>query len=65
MDLLSEVAAVTCPCCGESVALIVDASAGAQGYVEDCPVCCRPIEVSLSVDPQGEVSVVLRRDDEA
>lgn len=54
-----------CPYCGEAIELVVDASAGAQAYIEDCQVCCRPIQVSLSVDGQGGASVDLRRDDDA
>ena len=37
---------VNCPSCGEPVALEVDTSAGdEQEYVEDCAVCCRPMDV--------------------
>ncbi|HAY46549.1 MAG TPA: CPXCG motif-containing cysteine-rich protein [Gammaproteobacteria bacterium] len=36
-----------CPYCGESLSLLVDISTGDQSYVEDCQVCCRPIEFSL------------------
>jgi len=37
---------VNCPSCGEAVALAVDTSAGdEQEYVEDCAVCCRPMDV--------------------
>ena len=38
---------ITCPYCGERFEAIVDASAGDADYVEDCPVCCRPIEMHL------------------
>jgi len=32
-----------CPSCGETIEIPLDRSAGdEQGYVEDCPVCCRP-----------------------
>jgi transcription elongation factor Elf1 len=44
-----------CPYCGESFTTQADLSAGSQRYVEDCAVCCRPIEVSLSVDEDGEL----------
>lgn len=54
-----------CPYCGERMELFADASAGAQDYVEDCPVCCRPVQVSLSVSDEGAVALCLRRDDEA
>ncbi|HEX2083799.1 MAG TPA: CPXCG motif-containing cysteine-rich protein [Xanthomonadaceae bacterium] len=55
----------TCPYCGERIDLPTDASAEIQDYVEDCPVCCRPIQVRAEVDPQGETSLLLARDDEA
>lgn len=43
-----------CPHCGEPVTALVDTSAGAQDYIEDCEVCCRPIR--LHVDPEdGDV----------
>jgi len=54
-----------CPYCGEPIELFVDASAGAQDYVEDCAVCCRPVEISLRVSGDGVVSIALRRDDDA
>ena len=35
-----------CPYCGEPLTLEVDEYGGRrQSYVEDCAVCCRPIEV--------------------
>ena len=39
-----------CPYCGEPIELQVDASSGEQGYIEDCSVCCRPIELRLYRD---------------
>ncbi len=44
---------VTCPFCGERFEALVDASGGESEYVEDCPVCCRPITLHLSVDEDG------------
>lgn len=41
---------VCCPFCGETITLLVDASAGSQQYIEDCQVCCRPIEVTIEAD---------------
>jgi hypothetical protein len=46
---------VRCPFCGEPFEALVDASAGAADYVEDCPVCCRPIEMRLQVGDDGAV----------
>lgn len=53
-----------CPYCGEPIELFADTSAGAQDYIEDCPVCCRPVEISLRVSADGTASFALRRDDE-
>jgi transcription elongation factor Elf1 len=39
-----------CPYCGEAVSSTLDLSAGAQQYVEDCAVCCQPIEIEFDVD---------------
>jgi transcription elongation factor Elf1 len=46
---------IHCPYCGESYASVVDVSAGSQRYIEDCAVCCRPIEISLHVGDDGEL----------
>ena len=34
-----------CPYCGEPIELLIDTSVAEQEYVEDCEVCCNPIEV--------------------
>ncbi|HLD66416.1 MAG TPA: CPXCG motif-containing cysteine-rich protein [Pseudomonas sp.] len=39
-----------CPYCGEPVEAVLDLSGGDQQYVEDCPVCCRPILFDLRSD---------------
>lgn len=44
---------VMCPYCGEPIELLVDASVESQHYVEDCAVCCRPIEVTVTIE-EGE-----------
>jgi len=46
---------IDCPYCGESFFTQIDVSAGSQRYVEDCAVCCRPIEVAVEVGDDGEL----------
>jgi hypothetical protein len=56
----------TCPYCGEPIDLEIDESGGVeQHYIEDCSVCCRPIEVRASLR-KGErrVSVDVRQGSE-
>jgi hypothetical protein len=45
-----EVQTYQCPYCGEPVEALLDLSGGDQQYVEDCPVCCRPIIFDLQTD---------------
>jgi transcription elongation factor Elf1 len=52
-----------CPYCGESFETQADLSAGSQQYVEDCAVCCRPIEVSVRVGDDDELIGVETRSD--
>lgn len=37
-----------CPYCWETVSVLVDLSVGVQTYVEDCEVCCNPMELAIS-----------------
>ncbi|HZH42754.1 MAG TPA: CPXCG motif-containing cysteine-rich protein [Lysobacter sp.] len=53
---------IVCPHCGERITVFVDETAGVQRYVEDCTVCCRPIEIEVRPDPDGDVSVDARRE---
>ncbi|MDQ2919075.1 MAG: CPXCG motif-containing cysteine-rich protein [Verrucomicrobiota bacterium] len=53
MELALEID-LTCPHCGESFPLLVDTSQGTQSLVEDCTVCCRPIQLTIRCAP-GEV----------
>ncbi|MGE4407365.1 CPXCG motif-containing cysteine-rich protein [Pseudomonas sp.] len=39
-----------CPYCGEPAEALLDLSGGDQQYIEDCPVCCRPIVFDLRTD---------------
>lgn len=58
-------AAATCPYCGEPVELALDPGGGPrQSYVEDCPVCCRPWQVTATWDGEGRARVALRSEEE-
>jgi phage terminase large subunit GpA-like protein len=53
MELLIE-AEVACPHCGETFPLQIDTSQREQSFIEDCTVCCRPIQLSVRSTP-GEI----------
>ena len=48
---------VDCPFCGEGITILVDPSVARQTYIEDCSVCCRPIEFSVLCEDGAVVSV--------
>jgi len=52
-----------CPYCGEPVEALLDLSGGDQQYIEDCPVCCRPIQFELQTDGDSWDLQVRREDD--
>ncbi len=42
-----------CPCCGEPISVPVDPSQGTrQSFIEDCAVCCRPLQIQIRLDPE-------------
>jgi transcription elongation factor Elf1 len=43
-----------CPHCFEEISMLVDPSVRRQEYIEDCEVCCNPIEIQVEME-EGEV----------
>ena len=39
----------TCPYCGAPISFLLDLTFHQQQYIEDCEVCCNPIEISFVV----------------
>ena len=56
MDLLQETS-ISCPYCGEVITILVDGSVEKQQYIEDCQVCCRPIDIRVIVSANGSCQV--------
>ncbi len=56
MEILVE-SDVRCPHCGEFYPTMIDSSQGDHTTIEDCPVCCRPIQLTVHCEP-GEVFAV-------
>ncbi len=46
---------LNCPYCGESYGSVIDLTDRSRTYIEDCQVCCQPIQVTLRVDRAGRV----------
>ena len=50
---------ISCPYCGESIDVLINAEDESQQYIEDCQVCCRPITFVLSTEMNGDLSVAV------
>jgi hypothetical protein len=62
VDLMAR---IICPYCGEQIEVMVDPGSGpVQEYVEDCEVCCRPLQLSVSWDEDGIARVEAATDDD-
>lgn len=56
---------IGCPYCGESIKVLIDTSELQQQYIEDCQVCCKPINFIISANLEGELIVSVYSEDEA
>lgn len=64
-EYIQEELEIYCPYCGETIKLLIDYSAGAQEYYEDCSVCCAPILFSIGINFEDKLVLVdVKRDDE-
>ncbi len=62
MDMIEQ--HITCPYCWESIGLLLDLSLPEQEYIEDCSVCCHPIQVSYATADGMLTSLAGRRSDD-
>lgn len=53
----------TCPYCWQSISMIFDITQPVQDYIEDCEVCCRPIQINLTPSAE-EPNLEIKRLDE-
>ena len=49
-----------CPHCWEDVSILVDFSEPVQNYIEDCEVCCNPIEFTINILDRTLTSLEVR-----
>lgn len=64
MNQLTE-KAIDCPYCGETIEVLIDSSDMEQEYIEDCQVCCKPINFLVCESNSGDIEVRVYSEDEA
>ena len=55
---------IQCPYCGETIEILIDCSVSEQDYIEDCQVCCHPIDFYVSIDEDGNALVSVAHENE-
>ena len=58
-----ETRSVQCPYCGETIDVGIENLNEAQRFIEDCTVCCRPIQYEVNRNDEGETDVMADRSD--
>jgi len=53
---------ISCPYCGESIDVLIEPSDMDTRYIEDCQVCCRPINFEITIAYNGELLVLTTAD---
>jgi len=49
-----------CPYCWEEISMLLDTTIHNQVYIEDCEVCCNPIEVNPRFENAELISLEVR-----
>ncbi len=42
-----------CPYCNANISILIDLSVRNQSYIEDCEVCCNPMQIQLQIEEQN------------
>ncbi len=63
MNQLAE-KSIGCPYCGEIIKVLIEPSDADQQYIEDCQVCCKPINFIIAESVNGELLVNVYSDDD-
>ena len=52
---------IRCPFCTARMDIVLDLTAGSQSYVEDCQVCCQPMQIRYEVDQDQLLALDISR----
>lgn len=61
LNALTETFTFLCPYCWEANESFADLTADQQSYIEDCQVCCHPVQISFSVDSNKITDLQIER----
>ncbi|MFB0937568.1 MAG: transcription elongation factor Elf1 [Candidatus Azotimanducaceae bacterium] len=49
-----------CPYCWEEISFLLDSSISSNEYIEDCEICCNPIETSVKFENEVLISFEIK-----
>ena len=49
-----------CPYCWQEISFLLDSSVSFNEYVEDCEICCNPIETSVKFENEVLISFEIK-----
>ncbi len=52
-----------CPACGAPISVLLDLSVTDQSYIEDCEICCRPLEITVRIGTDAAARFEARQAD--
>lgn len=52
---------IRCPFCTARMDVVLDLSAGSQSYVEDCQICCQPMQITFETDSEQVLEIDVSR----
>lgn len=55
---------IGCPYCGEIISVLLNEEDVGVDYIEDCQVCCRPIEMCVYEVGDGSLAATVRTDND-
>ena len=53
-----------CPCCGAEISTVIDESVHRDTYIEDCEVCCNPLEIGYVLHDEAIERFIVKGLDE-
>ena len=50
-----------CPYCWEEISILLDPSVTNQTYIEDCEVCCNPLEFTVKFEDEQLINFTVQQ----
>ena len=56
-----ETRSVQCPYCGETIEVDIEPLEEPQTFIEDCGVCCHPVQYAVTMNGDDEIELIATR----